>query len=291
MLVIEKLKNEPLSNNERYVADYILEHIYSLKNHTVTSIAKETYTSPSTLVRIAHKLGYENWTKLKEKILEEQAYLDSHFTQIDANIPFTNEDNIMTIASKIAKLQIETINDTLSLMNHDDLQKAVQILYKADVIHVFAVASNLLVAKEFKKRMNRIGKLVLIHDLAGELYYDAESVRKKDCVIIISYTGETLDLVSIAKIIKKHHIPAISITNIGINSLASLTDVNLKMTTREKLFSKISTYSTDESIIYILNLLYSCIFAKNYELNWKNKTNTAKDHEIKRTSSNAIIKE
>lgn len=58
---------------------------------------------------------------------------------------FTKVDNIMTIASKIATLKQEAIEDTLSLITHDDLQHAIRIIQKSSAIHLFAVSNNLLI--------------------------------------------------------------------------------------------------------------------------------------------------
>ena len=61
--------------------------------------------------------------------LKETQYLETHFAHIDANLPFENNDTIMSIASKLATLKKESIDDTLSLVTHDELQKAVGISF------------------------------------------------------------------------------------------------------------------------------------------------------------------
>ena len=50
----------------------------------------------------------------------------------------------MSIAGKIATLKKESIEDTLSLITHDDLQKAIQIIKKASCIHLFAVSNKFI---------------------------------------------------------------------------------------------------------------------------------------------------
>ena len=37
--------------------------------------------------------------------------------------------------------------------------------------------------------------------------------------------------------------------------------------TLTRLYNKIANYSTEESINYLLNILFSCVFARNYERN------------------------
>lgn len=71
----------------------------------VKEIADATYTVPSTLIRIAKKLNYDGQNDLKTDFLNECEYLQSHFSNIDTNLPLTNKDTIMSIAGKIATLK------------------------------------------------------------------------------------------------------------------------------------------------------------------------------------------
>ena len=86
-------------------------------------------------------------------------------------------------------------------------------------------------------------------------------------------------------------IPIIAITNIGENTVSRNADVVLRICTREKLYSKIATFSTDISFEYILDLLYSCIFALNYDKNVERKTKISSMIEKGRFSTIDIMKE
>ena len=71
----------------------------------------------------------------------------------------------------------------------------------------------------------------------------------------------------IAKILQKQNIPIIALTSIGENSLASVSQAVLRMTTRERLYSKIANFTINSSICYLLDVLYSCVFAEDYQKN------------------------
>ena len=101
---------------------------------TAKEIAQGAFASPSTLVRIARKMGFGGWNELKEAFLKEEEYLQSHFQEIDANLPFQRGDPIMAIAGKIAALRKEAIDDTRSLLTHDELQKATLYMRKASSV-------------------------------------------------------------------------------------------------------------------------------------------------------------
>lgn len=291
MLIRERLERCDFSNSEQTVIQYILKKNLAIKDMTTKEIAAQTYASPSTLVRIAHKMGYSGWNELKEAYLKEEDYLVTHFRHIDANLPFEKGDSIMSIANKIAILKKESIDDTLSLITHDDLQSAIQIIRKSSYVNIFAVSNNLLITQEFKHNMSRIKKRVEVHSLQSEIVFNACLADPTSCAIIISYSGETDILIRSIKALKANHIPIIVISSIGNNTAKQLADCILHITTREKLYSKIATFSTDTAIIYLLDVIYSCIFALDYDQNLETKINASRIIESGRFSNIDILKE
>ena len=290
MLIRERLEEGDFSNSERAIVDFILDRKQDIKDMTTKEIAQGAFASPSTLVRIARKMGFGGWNELKEAFLKEEEYLQSHFQEIDANLPFQRRDPIMAIAGKIAALRKEAIDDTRSLLTHDELQKATLYMRKASSVGVYAVSNNLILAGEFQHNMTRIGKKVELCQLQGETVYKAYMAERTSCALIISYSGETPVLVRGAEILKKHKIPVILITNIGESSLSKMADCVLRICTRERQYSKIATFTTDSSIAYLLDVLYSCMFALDYEKNLQMKIDAGRVIELGRESTVEIIR-
>ena len=63
------------------------------------------------------------------------------------------------------------------------------------------------------------------------------------------------------------------------------------MTTRERLYSKIGNFTTEVSTHLLLDILYSCYFAADYEKNWDRRIRTAHQAELYRLSDNEIMME
>lgn len=291
MLVSNKLESiDSLSKSEKALANYILNEKENIEHLSTKDLAIATYTSPSTVIRLSKKLGFSGWNELKEKYLEELQYLNRHFSKINPNIPFESHDTLMSIASKIAHLTSDSIDDTLSLIKNDDLQKAINLLNKSQYINVYGASSTLLMAYDFKHKMLRINRHVEIIDLPGEQIVVASNSSPNHCAILISYSGETKEVIKIAKILKDKKTPMIVITSIGENTLRAFADCTFSITTREKLYSKIGTYSSNTSIHLILDILYSCFFKLNYNYNLEYKTNVSKSIDD-RLSTNYPLKE
>lgn len=187
-----------------------------IKNMTIKDIADATYTVSSTLIRIAKKLNYNGWNDLKTYFLNECEYLQSHFSNIDANLSFKNNGTIMS----------------------------------------------------------RIKKEVHIHSIQNEIFFNDILASNDSYAIIISYSGETYVLDEVVKILKEKNIPIIVITSIGDNTLSRNGDCVLRLCIREKLYSKIGTFSTDSAITYLLDVLYACYFSLDYENNLNLKIET-----------------
>ncbi|MGT2907342.1 MurR/RpiR family transcriptional regulator [Streptococcus dentiloxodontae] len=291
MLIQEKLDITPFSNSEQIIVDFIKKEKFNIEKLSTTQIAKETFSSKSTLVKLAKRLNFKGWTDFKQAYLEELHYLEKSKNQIDANLPFKKNDHPLTIANNIAKVKQEAIEDTLSLLTNDTIQKAADLLNTAETIHVIAVTNNLLLANEFKYNMNRIKKHVSVHSLHGEGSLAATMSTPRDCVLVISYSGETGSLRPMVTNFYRNHVPIILISNFGESSFSKLADVHIKMSTREKLYSKIATFANDASITYLLDLLYGLIFAKHYEDNLDYRTNHSERFEASRQTKGSHLKQ
>ena len=291
MFLIEKMELYPFSPNEKVIADYLLREKYAIRKKSTADIAEAVFASKSALVRFAKKLDFQGWVDFKEAFLEELTYLDQQQKGVDANLPFQAKDDLGTIVARLASLKKEAIDDTLSLNKQEAISACIKALAQAETIHIFAVSNNLLNAQEFALQMARIQKDVRIHQLQGEVMFNAYLAKKKSCAIIISYSGETPQLIQIMKILNRQAIPIILLTSVGDNTSTQLASHILRLATREKLYSKIGTFSTDTSITFLLECLYAGIFAQSYETNLALRKQASKFIEFERSSSSEILKE
>ena len=291
MLIGEKMETIKLSNNEELVKTYIKTYPETLKALTTRELAELIYTSPSTLVRFSKKLGFTGWNEFRDAYLKEYDYLTSHFTKINANMPFTAHDTMVSIANKIISLKQETLEDTKQLINTEALKKATELIINSNSIKMFGSNNIIYELSEFQFKMSRINRDVFFTGLQGEQHHFANRCKPTDVAIIVSYTGESSYLLKIVQQLRSQNIPIIAITRVGNNRLSNLATITLHVTTREKAYGKIGAFSSLESIRCVLDILYSCVFAKDYQKNLTYKKSVAKKLETARKSSNQIIKD
>ncbi|MEO1771786.1 MurR/RpiR family transcriptional regulator [Candidatus Enterococcus ferrettii] len=97
--------------------------------------AQESFTSPSTFIRVANKMGFDGWNELKATFLQELVYFEKNVSDIDLNIPFSRNDSVLSIASKITELKKNTYDDLLELLSYKELTKAVDFLVQKKTNH------------------------------------------------------------------------------------------------------------------------------------------------------------
>lgn len=268
------------------IGEFLLNEKDHLYQYTMDDIAKLTYTSKPTLVRFAKTLGFNGWKDFMRALIEEIKYQEVNPATIDPNFPFNEKDNYSEIIDKISRLQIESIIDTTHLIKEEMLEKAVIRLAKARRIIVFGMKPNSYYIKSLQWKFLSIGVHLEVGE-NGELGMLARTMTKDDCAIIISYSGNNITHEPMCHIetLINNQVPTIGITSGGNNYIHQTIDCIFEMSSRERLYSKISTFATEQSALLIFNIIFACFFKKNYHQNLVYKIENSKILEDRRIAS------
>lgn len=274
------------------IGEFILREKSHLYRYSIQEIADATYTSKAALVRFAKELGFSGWRAFLKAFVEEQKYQESHYTDIDPNFPFTAQSSRQDIINQICSLQVESVLDTADLLDRAPLEEAAALLKLSRRVGLFGISPNNLLGELFARKMLSIGRVIDV-PARGTFGLLASALEKTDCAIIISYSGNSgvKETGAILPILQKAEVPIIAITSAGENLLRSAAQYTFSISSRERLYSKISTFATENSILYILNVLFSCYFAQDYEANLNRKLNTSRLLEQERRTTSPDLLE
>ncbi|MDD7390625.1 MAG: MurR/RpiR family transcriptional regulator [Lachnospiraceae bacterium] len=291
---LQRIEEVMVKSNDAKVniAEFVLKERKELHKYTIARIAEETYTSKATVVRFAKALGYEGWKDFMVDFEKELQYEEKHRKDIDANYPFSGNDGIQQIVQNILQLQMESLQDTADNFDYVQLKKAADLLVNARRIVIYGFSPHVYCGQLFCRKMMTIGKDA---DCCrpGETGLMTRNLTKDDCAIIISYAGnnKNVDPMQRIPLLKRQGVPLIGITSGGDNYIRRTADIVFSMSTKERLYSKIANYSTEESVNFILNVLFSCCFARNYNKNLQFKVHNAEALEKERYTEIQNIKE
>lgn len=274
MYLFQKIEEVTLQHNDsrKTIGEFLLANPDKMTDLSMKQVAEQAFTSKTSLVRFAKKLGFSGWNEFVIAFKEEQKNEQKYLGEIDPNIPFESIDSYESIANKLKTLQIESLEDTFNVNGGSNLFKVTQLLLNANIIMIFCISPYIYLADIFRRKMMTIGKNVIVaNPLEGSIA--TQTLTSNDCAIMISYSGnnETIEPIIHIKELLDRDVPLIGITSGGENTLRQNADVALTISSRERIYSKIANFATEESINYILNVVFACYFNQNYHDNLNNK--------------------
>ena len=274
------------TDTRRVIGQFILQERAHLSDYTIADIARETFASKASVTRFAKSLGYEGWRDFIRDFMAEVRYEASHAAAVDPNFPFAAGDPDEKIINAVADVAYDSISDTLRLLNRGALALAVRYLQAAESIWVFGLSPNTYLGSLFCRKMLSVGKSAHVAQ-SGERGLVARSLGPHDCAIIISYSGNNPDYDPMLHIpmLKERRVPLIGITGEGDNYIRKNIRCTLTISSRENLYSKIATFGTEASIEFILNALFSCYFARDFQRNLDFKINSGRELEQRRITA------
>ena len=228
---------------EKKIADYIMEHKEQAVDMTVGELAKASGTSDATVSRFCRRCGFKGFQNLKltlaREILEEE-----HQSQ---EVSLKN-----ILANKIAEL-----TETIKMMDIKNLEVILDKLEHARMVQLAAVGNTIPVALDGAFKLNQLGIPAVAGDIWEAQAAYAFNLGPEDVVLIISNSGSSKRLETLALGAKENGSTLVLITNNRESPLAQICDYKIITATREKLlteefwFSRV-TATTVIEIIYLL---------------------------------------
>lgn len=161
----------------------------------------------------------------------------------------------------------QTLHSTLNLVNLDEFGKIVQKMYNANVIALFPSIGNFFMAECFRQNMLEIGKDVIVEK---QIFYQtkvAETLKKGDIAIVISYANRTPHVEDFIRVMNKNQVTTVLISSTKESELSKLVDYYLYFASYEDSEEKIASFSSRALLQFLLDCLYACYFNRDYEKN------------------------
>lgn len=263
MKLLKELKEKDnFSPTEQIVIEYLLNHYQEVMNLSARQLAEKTYTSSAAVVRLCQKLGLKGYSEFKIKFTSEVMRTSTQ-NGMQKNA-ISNRDSVMSIVNKVACIQVEAIEETKNELNPNQLMRTVQMLEQANHVDFYAMDSNLQIAKNACYCFLHAGKLATVNTAINAQYVQAMATPKDHLAIIISRTGENRKLIEIAEILKKRKVQIIVLTSVQSSTLTDLSNESFYIST-EKDFAELGTLVFLTGANYIVDVLFSLLFAKHYD--------------------------
>lgn len=258
-LILMRSLYPSMHESERKIADFILEQPEVAVNMTVAQLSGKVSVADSSIIRFCQKLGFNGFTELKINIAKN---LKQPGELIFENI--SREDSYPTITSKVFSLSIKALEDSLKVLDINELSKAVDLLLNARRIEFYGIGTSASLAMDAYYRFMRIG-LNTYAATDPHISRISASMLDSGCVAVgISHTGRTKDTVRAVEIAREKGAKTICITSYLESPIAKLADSLLLTSTSEARFMK-EAVSARIAQIALLDSLYTCVAVRKYD--------------------------
>ncbi|MFS0960746.1 MurR/RpiR family transcriptional regulator [Enterococcus durans] len=269
MLIEDKLiRQDTFTTTEKRIADYLQANFEAAVYMTIEELAKATYTSHSAIIRLCKKLGFTGFKEFRLELGREVHQLLAQFDQtIDANFPFSEQDDGATIAKKMAELSIQAVKKAQLQIEDQPLDTIAEKLTQAKRIFVFAKGDSQITARKFQNKLVKLNKFLILAEEYSDSSWNAANLTKEDCAVFISYSGRIHHYEKIMSYLKHVGIPTLLLTGNEHSEMAKKASMCLVISQGELDFVKVATFSSQIAFDYVLNTLYSIMYAQNYTAN------------------------
>lgn len=152
-MLLEQLQQQKhFSPIEHDIAEYILTNGEAICQMSIQSLANNTYSSPSTIMRFCKNLGTHGFSDFKIKLKEEFVKKEGNIVIENLNFPFYADDSYKTIANKLSKLTQQSIETTLSLMDYNTITRIINKLKTVIIIDIYGQGSSLVTLLNLKQK-------------------------------------------------------------------------------------------------------------------------------------------
>lgn len=270
-LFINLKENKELSKNERILADYILKHPEDVLKMSSKDLGKECFVSTATVYRLCDKLGLSGFSDLKIKITSSLDDYRKSNEDFNFDFPVNQFQTHYEIIQKIKEDYEQTLNLTANLFSLDQLRLIASAMEKAQIIDVYTSAGNINFALNFQFQMQEIGIQVNVPVDEYQQRLIAASSNANHLAIIITFGGRGILSDILPRILHKVKTPIVLISSYDYTFKDLDPDYQLYISPYENHYKKISSFSTRLSILYILDVLYTCYFKLDYQENIEKK--------------------
>ena len=205
-----------MSKSHKRLSDYILKNYDKAAFMNVEQLSLATDVSEATVVRFSAELGYEKFNHFQRALTD---YAKSKLTSVQrmehARLKYKDTD----ILSSVLSSDVNKIKATLSQINREAFDGAVDALIKAKKIYIIGLRGSSALARFLSYYLNFLFPYVkLVNGTSvGDIFEQMFRVGEQDVLIAFSLPRYSLRTIRAVQYAKKNNATIIGITD-GENS-------------------------------------------------------------------------
>ncbi len=242
-----------MGSAEKRVADWLFSHSGEVLPYSISDLASKCESSEATIVRFSKRLGCAGYQDLKLKLAKE------HDKKV-ITPRITAEDDSYSIFEKVCNDAYMSLERTKKTLSPQAMAKAANAISVARRVVLIGLGSSASVAEDASNKFLRAGCNSSSYSDTHMQAIAASQLRAGDCLIGISQSGSSKDIVETMKLGRSKGAFTISITSREKSPIARQSDVVLLTDTEETRHSSLGLSSHLSRLVVIDALCYKIVY-------------------------------
>lgn len=217
-----RMRLPSLTRTEQSIAENFLKPHFLQKSTSIKEVAERLGVSTALIVKVSKKLGFSGFKQLKDA-LNAQHQSDTFL----ANEQLEPDDSCEQIITKVLQNSINALTEILNFVDAKVVSAAADAIVNAKNIELYAAGGSTIICEDFQHKLLRFGMRASVPKDRHLMLMSASILTSEDVVLVVSHSGQTVDLMDAVRLAKQSGATIISITNNYHAELSQLSDFPL----------------------------------------------------------------
>jgi DNA-binding MurR/RpiR family transcriptional regulator len=245
-----------LSDKEQAVASFLLSDPKEFISLSISALAARCRVSETVIIRLYRKLGYDGFHQFKIDIAQSLTE-----ASVDALGDLKTGDDVETIKKKVFAITRQALEDSISMVDSDQLAAARDALLSARQVVVVAFGGSASVGLDFVHKLLKLGIIASLQQDAHMQAMSAAVLNPTDVLMAISHSGNSRDIVEALEIARQQGATTVLLTGFPRSPATKAADINIYSVCRETKYQTDAMTSRVVQLAVLDTLMVSMIFA------------------------------
>lgn len=262
-MLIEKLEQgENFTSHEKEVAQYILANPDKVPGMSSMELARASFTSKATVVRLCQKIGLAGYHEFRLKLVEEMNQ-KNRLSQMLAGEPIHDKSTYKDIINTLPVLYDKAITNTRLSLDKNSMNRVNNMLRRAECIDFYGAGISYILAQSAAFKFATLGMECSAYESINGHYLAARK-NKKTIAFLISFTGANRTMIRAARYLRE----ATNNYVVGImgphnETIRKVCHEIIEIPNRDSLVS-LDVITSFSAVTYVIDILFSLLLSGCY---------------------------
>ena len=252
-----------LSAAEKKIAAYVLAEPRKVIHYNITELARRSGVSQAAIVRFCRRIGMKGFPEFKLRLSQDVFRISDERFLPDLELE-SDIDPALVVKGVIGEIH-RSMDRMETLCDVHLLGRAADMIREARLTSIFGIGASGLAAQDLYQKLSRIGLPCANTQDSHLQLTSACNLGAQDTAFIISYSGETPEMISCAAWAKKKGASLITLTMDTENTLRSFAGAALLVPSLERIYRTGATVSLINQMA-VIDMVYFLLVSANLDL-------------------------